>query len=159
IGLDGRMNSEAGELAGLTQDEAGERVLAWADERGLLERREPYRHSIGTCQRCGTRVEPLVMLQWWGAMTELARPAIQAVEEERIRFTPERFARIYLDWLRNVRPWCISRQIWWGHRIPVWYCPDGHISVAETEPEACAECRSSDLRQDEDVLDTWFSSA
>src|SRR2546423_772514 len=95
IGLDGRMNEEAGELAGLSQEEAGERVLAWAEERGLLERREPYRHAIGTCQRCGTRVEPLVMLQWWCSMDELAGPAIAAVEEGHVRFTPERFARIY----------------------------------------------------------------
>ena len=159
IGLDGRMTAEAGELAGLSQEEAGERVLAWAEERGLVERSEPYRHAIGTCQRCGTRVEPLIMLQWWCAMDDLAAPAIAAVEEGRVRFRPERFARVYLDWLRNVRPWCISRQIWWGHRIPVWYCPDGHLTVAETEPDSCAECGSGELRQDEDVLDTWFSSA
>ena len=159
IGLDGRMTAEAGELAGLSQEEAGDRVLAWADERGLVEEREPYRHAIGTCQRCGTRVEPLIMLQWWCTMEDLAAPAIAAVEEGRVRFTPERFARVYLDWLRNVRPWCISRQIWWGHRIPVWYCPDGHLTVAETEPGSCAECGSGEVRQDEDVLDTWFSSA
>jgi valyl-tRNA synthetase len=159
VGLDGRMNAEAGELAGLTQEEAGERVLRWSEERGLVERQEHYRHAIGTCQRCGTRVEPLIMLQWWCAMDDLAAPAIVAVEEGRVRFTPERFARVYLDWMRNVRPWCISRQIWWGHRIPVWYCPDGHVTVAETTPNACAECGSATLRQDEDVLDTWFSSA
>jgi valyl-tRNA synthetase len=159
VGLDGRMNAEAGELAGLTQEEAGERVLAWARERGRLERQEPYRHSVGTCERCGSRVEPLIMLQWWVAMEGLARPAIAAVEDGRVRFTPDRFARVYLDWLHNVRPWCISRQIWWGHRIPVWYCPDGHITVAESEPEACSTCGSNELRQDEDVLDTWFSSA
>jgi len=159
IGTDGLMNEEAGELAGLTQEEAGQRVLAWAEERGLLERREPYRHSIGTCQRCGTQVEPLIMLQWWCEMEELAAPAIAAVREGRVRFTPERFARVCLDWLENVRPWCISRQIWWGHRIPVWYCPDGHITAAETEPEACGECGASELSQEEDVLDTWFSSA
>jgi valyl-tRNA synthetase len=159
IGLDGRMNAEAGELEGLTQAEAGERVLAWARERGLLERQEPYRHAVPTCERCHTRVEPLIMLQWWCAMGELAAPAIAAVEEGRVRFTPERFARVYLDWMRNVRPWCISRQIWWGHRIPVWYCADGHITVEEETPEACAECGSTELRQDEDVLDTWFSSA
>ncbi|HEX9415695.1 MAG TPA: valine--tRNA ligase [Gaiellaceae bacterium] len=159
IGLDGKMNEEAGELAGLTQEEAGKRVLAWAEERGLLERREHHRHSIGRCERCHTRVEPLIMLQWWCAMEELAAPAIAAVEEGRVRFAPERFARIYLEWMRSIRPWCISRQIWWGHRIPVWYCPDGHVTVAESEPEACAECGSADLTQDEDVLDTWFSSA
>ncbi|HEX2428491.1 MAG TPA: valine--tRNA ligase [Gaiellaceae bacterium] len=159
IGLDGRMSEQAGELAGLTQAEAGERVLAWARERGLLERQEPYRHSVPTCERCHTRVEPLIMLQWWCAMDELAAPAIAAVEGGRVRFTPERFARVYLDWMRNVRPWCISRQIWWGHRIPVWYCPDGHFTVEEEAPSACAECGSAELRQEEDVLDTWFSSA
>ena len=159
VGPDGRMDAGAGELAGLTQQEAGERILAWADKRGLLEKREPYRHSVGTCQRCGTQVEPLIMLQWWCAMEELAAPAIGAVREGRVRFTPERFARVCLDWLENVRPWCISRQIWWGHRIPVWYCPDGHVTVTESEPAACAECGSAELRQEEDVLDTWFSSA
>src|SRR5256884_3605890 len=159
IGLDGRMNEEAGDLAGLTQKEAGKRVLAWCEERGQLEKREPYRHSIGTCQRCGTQVEPLIMLQWWCAMEDLAAPAIEAVRSERVRFTPPRFARVCLDWLENIRPWCISRQIWWGHRIPVWYCPDGHVTVAETDPDACEECGSTELRQDEDVLDTWFSSA
>ena len=159
IGLDGRMSEEAGELAGLTQDEAGERVLAWARERGLVERQEPYRHAVPTCERCHTRVEPLIMLQWWCAMDELAAPAIAAVEERRVHFTPERFARVYLDWMRNVRPWCISRQIWWGHRIPVWYCPDGHLTVEEEAPNVCAECGSGELRQEDDVLDTWFSSA
>jgi valyl-tRNA synthetase len=159
IGLDGRMSEEAGELAGLTQAEAGEHVLAWARERGLLEGQEPYRHSVPTCERCHTRVEPLIMLQWWCAMEELAAPAIAAVEDGRVRFTPERFARVYLDWMRNVRPWCISRQIWWGHRIPVWYCPDGHLTVEEEAPSACAECGSAELRQEDDVLDTWFSSA
>jgi valyl-tRNA synthetase len=159
IGTEGLMNADAGELAGLTQEEAGSRVLEWIEERGLLERREPYRHSIGACQRCGTQVEPLIMLQWWCAMEELAAPAIAAICEGRVRFTPERFARVCLDWLENVRPWCISRQIWWGHRIPVWYCPDGHVTVSESPPGACAECGSSELAQDEDVLDTWFSSA
>ncbi len=159
IGLDGRMSAAAGELVGLTQDEAGERVLAWARGRELLERQEPYRHAVPTCERCHTRVEPLIMLQWWCAMDELAAPAIAAVEDGRVRFTPERFARVYLDWMRNVRPWCISRQIWWGHRIPVWYCPDGHLTVEEEAPSACAECGSAELHQDDDVLDTWFSSA
>jgi valyl-tRNA synthetase len=159
VGLDGLMSEEAGELAGLTQEEAGERVLEWARERGLLERQEPYRHAVGHCHRCKSRVEPLVMPQWWVAMEELAAPAIASIREGRVRFTPERFARVCLDWLENVRPWCISRQIWWGHRIPVWYCPDGHVTVAEEIPDACAECGSAELRQDEDVLDTWFSSA
>jgi valyl-tRNA synthetase len=134
-------------------------VLEWASERGLLEKREHYRHSVGHCVRCHSRVEPLVMPQWWLAMEELAAPAIAAVKDGRVRFTPERFARVYLDWMENVRDWCISRQIWWGHRIPVWYCSDGHVTVTEAEPAACAKCGSAELRQEEDVLDTWFSSA
>jgi valyl-tRNA synthetase len=159
IGPDGLMSDAAGELAGLTQEEASRRVLDWASERGQLEKREHYRHSVGHCERCHSRIEPLVLPQWWLAMEELAAPAIAAVTEGRVRFTPERFARVYLDWMENIRDWCISRQIWWGHRIPVWYCPDGHVTVAETEPDACAECGSAELRQEEDVLDTWFSSA
>jgi valyl-tRNA synthetase len=159
IGSDGLMSDAAGELAGLTQEEAGRRVLDWASERGQLEKREHYRHSVGHCERCHSRIEPLVMPQWWLAMEELAAPAVASVKEGRVRFTPERFARVYLDWMENVRDWCISRQIWWGQRIPVWYCPDGHVTVAETEPPACGECGSAELRQEEDVLDTWFSSA
>jgi valyl-tRNA synthetase len=159
IGPEGLMSDAAGELAGLTQDEAGKRVLEWASERGQLEKREHYRHSVGHCERCHSRVEPLVVPQWWVAMQELAAPAIAAVKDGRVRFTPDRFARVYLDWMENVRDWCISRQIWWGHRIPVWYCPDGHVTVAETAPHACADCGSAELRQEEDVLDTWFSSA
>jgi valyl-tRNA synthetase len=159
IGPDGLMSDAAGELAGLTQEEASLRVLDWASEHGQLEKREHYRHSVGHCVRCHSRIEPLVVPQWWVAMEQLAAPAVAAVKEGRVRFTPDRFARVYLDWMENVRDWCISRQIWWGHRIPVWYCADGHLTVVETEPQACAECGSADLRQDEDVLDTWFSSA
>jgi valyl-tRNA synthetase len=159
IGPDGRMSKDTGELAGLSQEEAGERVLEWARNRGLLEKQEPYRHAVGRCYRCKTRVEPLVMLQWWVAMEELVTPAIASIRDGRVRFTPERFARVCLDWLESIRPWCISRQIWWGHRIPIWYCPDGHVTAAEDVPGACAECGSEELRRDEDVLDTWFSSA
>src|SRR5438445_662929 len=159
IGPDGLMSDGAGELAGLTQEEAGLRVLEWASEHGQFEKRENYRHSVGHCVRCHSRLEPVGVPQWWVAMEELAAPAIAAVKEGQVRFTPDRFARVYLDWMENVRDWCISRQIWWGHRIPVWYCLDGHVTVAETAPQACAECGSAELRQDEDVLDTWFSSA
>jgi valyl-tRNA synthetase len=159
IGLDGRMNEEAGEFAGLAQEEAEERIVERLREEGLLEKQEPYRHSVGFCSRCETRIEPLISLQWWCGMKELARPAIDAVKEGRIRFKPPRYARIYLDWMEGIRPWCISRQLWWGHQIPVWYCPDRHVTVAQSDPSACTECGSSDLRRDEDVLDTWFSAA
>jgi valyl-tRNA synthetase len=159
IGLDGRMGPEAGELAGLTQREADERVLAWARERDQLERQEPYRHAVGHCNRSGDRVEPLVMLQWWCEMKELVRPAIEALQDRRVWCKPEQQANVMLSYLENIRPWCISRQLWWGHRIPVWYCPDGHSTVAEAPPPACSECGSGELTQDEDVLDTWFSSA
>jgi valyl-tRNA synthetase len=159
VGLDARMNDEAGELAGLTQVEADERVVEWLRAHDQLEKRESYRHAVGHCNRSGDRVEPLVMLQWWVEMTELVKPAIAALRDGRVRCTPEQQTKVMLSFLENIRPWCISRQLWWGHRIPVWYCPDGHTTVAESTPEACGECRSTDLRQDEDVLDTWFSSA
>jgi valyl-tRNA synthetase len=159
IGLDGRMNEEAGELAGLTQAEAEKRILGELETRGLLEKREPYRHAVGHCNRSGDRIEPLVLLQWWVEMTELVRPAIAALRDGRVRSKPEQQTNVMLSYLENIRPWCISRQLWWGHRIPVWYCPDGHTTIAESTPAACAECGSGELVQDEDVLDTWFSSA
>ena len=159
IGLDGRMNDQAGDYALLSQEEAELRIVDRLRHEGLLEAEEPYRHAVGHCDDCGTRIEPLILLQWFCEMKELAAPAIAAVKEGRVRFTPDRFARVYLDWMENIRPWCISRQIWWGHRIPAWYCSDGHITVSDAEPDACAECGMRDLRQDEDVLDTWFSSA
>ncbi|MCA1676759.1 MAG: class I tRNA ligase family protein, partial [Actinobacteria bacterium] len=159
IGLDGRMNDEAGAFAGLTQDEADRQIVALLRERGLLVQQEPHRHAVGHCNRCGSRIEPLVSLQWWCDMQQLSRPAIDVVRQGKVRFRPARYADIYLHWMENIRPWCISRQLWWGHQIPVWYCPDGHLTVAESEPAACAECGSDELRRDEDVLDTWFSSA
>jgi valyl-tRNA synthetase len=159
IGLDGRMNEEAGEFAGLTQEEANKRIVERLREQGLLEKQEPYRHSVGHCDRSGNRIEPLITLQWWCDMAQLAAPAIAAVRDGRVRFYPERYTDVYLQWMENIRAWCVSRQLWWGHRIPVWYCPDGHASAAETAPEACSECGSAELTQDEDVLDTWFSSA
>ncbi len=159
IGLDARMNDEAGEFAGLTQEEANERIVERLETEGLLEAREPFRHAVGHCSRCGERIEPLITLQWWCEMKELAAPAIDVVKDERVRFRPASYTKVYLDWMENIRPWCISRQLWWGHQIPAWYCPEGHTTVAETAPEACAECGSRELVQDEDVLDTWFSSA
>ncbi|MGH3131503.1 MAG: valine--tRNA ligase, partial [Gaiellaceae bacterium] len=159
IGLDGRMSAEAGEFAGLTQAEAEARILARLEERGLIERREHFRHAVGHCDRSNDRIEPLVLLQWWCEMEELVRPAIAALREGRIRSRPEQQTKVMLSYLENIRPWCISRQLWWGHRIPVWYCPDGHTTIAEAAPPACATCGSAGLTQDEDVLDTWFSSA
>jgi valyl-tRNA synthetase len=160
IGLDGRLNADAGpEYEGLTQQEADAKILAALKERGLLEKQEPYRHSVGHCNRSGDRIEPLVLLQWWVEMKELAAPAIAALRDGRVRTKPEQQTNVMLSFLEHIRPWCISRQLWWGHRIPVWYCPDGHMTVSETAPSACAECGNDELRQDEDVLDTWFSSA
>jgi valyl-tRNA synthetase len=159
IGPEGLMNENAGDLAGLTQAEAAREIVARLRERGLIEKEEPYRHSVGHCERCGTRIEPLISLQWFCEMKELAAPAIEAVRTDKVRFTPARFADVYLDWMESIRPWCISRQLWWGHRIPVWYCGDGHVTVADAAPDACPECGSGELRQEEDVLDTWFSSA
>jgi valyl-tRNA synthetase len=160
IGLDGRMAEGAGPAyAGLSQEEASARMAAELRRRGLLDKAEAYRHAVGHCERCGTRIEPLITLQWWVEMEELARPAIEAVREGRVRFWPERFNRVYLEWMENIRPWCISRQLWWGHRLPVWYCACGAEIVSEQEPDRCSSCGDPDLRREEDVLDTWFSSA
>jgi valyl-tRNA synthetase len=159
IGLDGKMNEQAGEFAGLTQEDANERIVARLREAGLLESAEPYRHAVGHCSRTKNRVEPLISLQWFCDMSELARPAIDAIRSGTVRFTPGAQADVALRFLENIRPWCISRQLWWGQQIPVWYCPDGHLTVAESEPEGCAECGSRELTREPDVLDTWFSSA
>jgi valyl-tRNA synthetase len=160
IGLDGRMTGDIPELLlGLTEDEAAEYVVTWLREEGLLEKRESYRHSVGHCERSGTRIQPLVSLQWWCDMQPMADAAIEAIESGRVTFHPPVQNRVALDWLRNIRPWNVSRQLWWGHQLPIWYCPDGHVTCAETEPDACVECGAVRLVRDEDVLDTWFSSA
>ncbi len=160
IGYDGRMSGDVPEkLLGLTEDEAAEYVVDWLRRSGRLEKRETYRHSVGHCERSGTRIQPLVSLQWWCAMDELAKPALEAIESGRVRFHPPVHGRVALDWLRVIRPWNLSRQLWWGHQLPIWYCPDGHVTCAESEPEACAACGSQQLERDPDVLDTWFSSA
>ncbi|MGH3132831.1 MAG: valine--tRNA ligase [Gaiellaceae bacterium] len=159
IGPDGRMNEEVPEVAGMTQEEAGALVLAWCEERGLLEKREPYRHAISVCERCESRIEPLISLQWWCRMEELSKPALDVLRSGRIRYHPESQHRFAVESLEHAPDWNISRQIWWGHQIPAWYCPDGHVTVAESEPAACAECGSTELERDPDVLDTWFSSA
>jgi len=159
VGPDGRMSEAAGELAGLTQGEADERVLAWLRERDGLERRESYRHSVALCERCRSRIEPLISLQWWCSMRELAEPALEALRERRVRFHPESQHRFAVESLETAPDWNISRQIWWGHQLPLWECPDGHVTVEEAEPAGCAECDSRELTRSEDVLDTWFSSA
>jgi valyl-tRNA synthetase len=157
IGPDGRMTAEGFE--GLTQDEANARVVAWLKEHGQLEKRENYRHSVGRCERCHTRIEPLVSPQWWCRMDELARPAIEALRARHVRYHPESQHRFAIESLEHAPDWCVSRQLWWGHQIPVWTCRDGHQTSAWPPPAACGECGAGELERDPDVLDTWFSSA
>jgi valyl-tRNA synthetase len=160
IGFDGRMTGDIPELLlGLTEDEAADYVVEWLKEERLLEKRESYRHSVGHCERSGTRIQPLVSLQWWCEMGPMAADAIEAIESGRVTFHPPVQNKVALDWLKSIRPWNVSRQLWWGHQLPIWYCADGHVTCAETEPDACAECGSTGLTRDTDVLDTWFSSA
>ncbi len=157
---DGRINQAGGDFAGLTLEEARAQIMHRLESEGLVEKVEPYAHSVGVCYRCNTVIEPYISLQWFMRMDELARPAINVVEEGKVRFYPDRWSGVYLDWMRSIRPWCISRQLWWGHRLPVWYCEEcSAVMVDEEPPATCTECGSSELRQEEDVLDTWFSSA
>ena len=161
---DGTINENGGVFAGMDRYAAREAIVERLREEGLLEKIEPYRHSVGHCYRCHTPVEPLISTQWFVKMKPLAEPAIQVVKEGKIRFVPERWTKVYFEWLENIRDWCISRQLWWGHRIPAWYGPDGEIFVGRDEDEAKARAREYygedvPLRQEEDVLDTWFSSA
>jgi valyl-tRNA synthetase len=159
IGPDGRMTEEAGEYAGMTAAEAQKAVVEALRGEGRLRAEEPYVHSVPFSHRSGERIEPLISLQWFCRMDELARPAIEVVERDEVNITPPQWKRVYLDWMEEIRPWCISRQLWWGHRIPVWYCDACQETVvAESEPERCGSC-GGELRQEEDVLDTWFSSA
>jgi valyl-tRNA synthetase len=160
IGEDGKMTAEAGErFAGLAVAEAQKALVAALREERLIRGEEPYTHSVPFSHRSGERIEPLISLQWFCRMEELARPAIEVVERDDVRITPQQWKRVYLEWMRNIRPWCISRQLWWGHRIPVWYCDACEETyVAEKAPERCGSC-GGQLRQEEDVLDTWFSSA
>jgi valyl-tRNA synthetase len=160
IDFEGRMTGDLPpEYIGLTEDEAAERVVTWLREHDQLEKRESYRHAVGFCERSGTRIQPLLSLQWWCDMETMAKPAIDAIDSGRVKFHPSVHGRVASDWLKVIRPWNVSRQLWWGHQLPIWYCPDGHVTCAETEPDACAECGKQELTRDEDVLDTWFSSA
>src|SRR6266849_7128423 len=159
----GLMTSAAGPLAGLDRDAARAAAIARLNEKGLLVRQEPITHSVGIHDRCETIDEPLVMKQWWMRMKPLAKPAIEAVRSGKTRIIPKWQEKVYFEWMENIRDWSVSRQIWWGHSIPVWYCRDCDEIVVPDEdapdPTECPKCRSHDLRQDPDVLDTWFSSA
>ena len=156
---DATMNENAGPYAGMDRFECREAIVADLEEEGLLVKIEPYGHAVGHCQRCKTIVEPLASKQWFVKIEPLAKPAIEAVVDGRIEITPQHFAKVYLNWMENIRDWCISRQLWWGHRIPVWYCRDcGEVIVTVDVPRACPKCRSTNIEQDQDVLDTWFSS-
>ncbi|MEO5924446.1 MAG: valine--tRNA ligase [Bryobacteraceae bacterium] len=159
IGEDGTMTAAAGKFAGMDRFEARKAVVAELEALGLLEKIEDHKLSIGKCHRCRTVVEPLVSKQWWMKMKPLAEPAIAAVRDGRITFVPENWGKTYFNWMENIRDWCISRQLWWGHRIPAWHCGKcGEVTVAREDPTECSKCGSAELKQDRDVLDTWFSS-
>ena len=156
---EGAMSEQAGAFEGLDRFECRKQVVAELEKQGLLEKIESHDHSVGHCYRCDTMIEPYLSTQWFVKMKPLAEPGIRVVKEGQVRFHPGRWKKIYFDWLNNIRDWCISRQIWFGHQIPVWYCDScGELIVAEQTPQLCPSCDNSNLRQDEDVLDTWFSS-
>jgi len=160
IGLKGEMTEAAGKYAGLDRYECRKQIVAQAEAEGWLVKIEDHKHNVGCCARCGTVVEPLISRQWYVKMKPLAEPAARAVAEGQIKIVPERFTKVYLHWMENIQDWCISRQIWWGHRIPVWYCDDcGELTVEMEDPTRCSHCGSEKIHQDEDALDTWFSSA
>ncbi|KPU42225.1 valine--tRNA ligase [Oxobacter pfennigii] len=157
---DGTMNEKAGKYDGLDRYEARKQIVEDLTSLGLLVKTEEHDHNVGECYRCSTTVEPILSKQWFVNMKPLAEPAIEAVKNGSIEFVPDRFSKVYFNWMENIQDWCISRQLWWGHRIPVWYCKDcGEIIVAKDIPQNCGKCQSTNLMQDEDVLDTWFSSA
>jgi valyl-tRNA synthetase len=156
----GHMNENAGKFAGLDRYECRKLILKELEEKGNLEKIEELSHSVGHCYRCNTTVEPMVSKQWFVKMKPLAAPAIEVVKQGKVQFVPDRFTKIYLNWLENIRDWCISRQLWWGHRIPAWYCKDcGEMTVSREDITVCPKCGRTHIEQDQDVLDTWFSSA
>ncbi|MEF2794537.1 MAG: valine--tRNA ligase [Hydrogeniiclostridium sp.] len=157
---DGSINENGGKYCGMSGLDARRAIVRDLEEQGFLVRVEDIKHNVGTCYRCGTVVEPRVSKQWFVKMKPLAEPAVDCVRDGRIQFIPERMNKTYYNWMENIKDWCISRQLWWGHRIPAWYCPDcGEMIVARETPHACPKCGSTNLHQDEDTLDTWFSSA
>ncbi|MFR4996324.1 MAG: valine--tRNA ligase [Clostridium paraputrificum] len=156
----GIINELGGKYQGMDRYEARKAMVKDLEEQGLLVKVKPHTHNVGTHDRCGTTVEPMISNQWYVKMESLAKPAIDVVREKKTKFVPERFEKTYFNWMENIQDWCISRQLWWGHRIPVWYCGDcGEINVAEVAPCKCSKCGSENLTQENDVLDTWFSSA
>ncbi len=156
----GVVNEHGGKYQGLDRMDARKAVVADLEALGLLEKIDPHTHNVGTCYRCSTDVEPLISAQWFVKMEPLAKEALRVVAEGETKFVPERFSKTYTNWMENVHDWCISRQLWWGHQIPVWYCADcAHMTVSETDPTECEHCGGKKLTRDEDVLDTWFSSA
>ncbi|MBW2609392.1 MAG: valine--tRNA ligase [Deltaproteobacteria bacterium] len=160
IDEDGRMNELAGPYKDMDRFECREKILGDLKDAGLLEKIEPYRHSVGHCYRCKTMIEPLLSKQWFVRVGPLAEKAIAAVKDGRTRIVPSNWEKVYYEWMDNIKDWCISRQIWWGHRIPAWYCDEcGEVIVAKEEPKECPSCKNKDLRRETDVLDTWFSSA
>lgn len=157
---DGKINENGGKYQGLDRFEARKQIVADLEAAGLLLKVEKLKHNVAHCYRCGSVIEPLASKQWFVKMKPLAGPAIKVVKEGKIRFIPERFSKIYLNWMENIHDWCVSRQLWWGHRIPAFYCGDcGKVTVSETDVTACPDCGSSNITQESDVLDTWFSSA
>lgn len=155
----GVINENGGKYAGMSALEARKQIVKDLDEAGFLIKIEPIKHNVGTCYRCGTVVEPRVSTQWFVKMEPLAKPAIDAVKDGDIRFIPERMDKVYYNWMENIKDWCISRQLWWGHQIPAWYCECGETIVSETVPTVCPKCGGTHLTRDPDTLDTWFSSA
>ncbi|HNN14191.1 MAG TPA: valine--tRNA ligase, partial [Anaerolineales bacterium] len=153
-----RVNENGGKYQGLDRFEARKQLWADMKEAGLVIKTEPYRTTIPRSQRGGEIVEPMISEQWFVRIESMANAGLDAVKDGRIKIVPERFEKTYFNWLENIKDWCISRQLWWGHRIPVWYCPDGHMTVTREDPKQCATCGSKDIHQDDDVLDTWFSS-
>lgn len=155
-----RLNENAGKYAGLMRDEARKAIVKDFDEGGYLVKIDDHHNAVGHCERCKTVIEPMLSKQWFVAMEELAKPALEAYEKGDLHFVPERFGKIYTHWLENIRDWCISRQLWWGHRLPVYYCDDcGEVMVSKEAVHTCSACGGKNIRQDEDTLDTWFSSA
>lgn len=160
ISDDGTINELGGKYCGLNSNEARKKIVEDLEKEGLIVKVQQHEHNVGHCQRCNTTIEPILSKQWFVSMKPLAKPAIDVVKEGIVKFVPDRFSKIYYNWMENIQDWCISRQLWWGHRIPAYYCLDcGEITVSEEEPKMCSNCGSSNIKQDEDTLDTWFSSA